>query len=316
MAKNYYEILEVPRSASETEICEAYRRLALKWHPQSNQDNQLSSNYMFHQLAEAYEVLSDPLKRSCYDQYGEFALKEGFQIGQDFTGGYRYCGNASEIFEKFFGNSNPFFEDFVDAEGSFFGKAVRGLNQPKSLPPEDLVVPVECTLEELYNGCSKEVFYARRVLNQDKITFSNEAGVKKVHILPGYSEDSEMVYEGEGHQSDVHPDSKLIFKVKQEPHSAFQRKGHDLVLTKRILLIEAIMAEPFQLKTLDNRVISVSLGEIISPYTKKVVKGEGMPVPSHDQTAKEKGDLIIQFEIEFPKYIPDDKKQILKDILG
>ena len=100
MAKNYYDILGVNKSCSRTDILVAYRRLAIENHPRSSQVNDL---HKFHEIAEAYEILSDPRYRDCYDKFGEFGLKEGVaNENRGFVGGYRYIGNAFEILKVSF----------------------------------------------------------------------------------------------------------------------------------------------------------------------------------------------------------------------
>ena len=87
--------------------------MALKFHPQKNKTDIAANTYKFSQIAEAYEVLSDPGKKAIYDQYGEIVLKEGLPGKGGKSRCYKYAGNALEIFEKFFGTDNPFF-DIVD----------------------------------------------------------------------------------------------------------------------------------------------------------------------------------------------------------
>ena len=121
---DYYNILEIKRTATNEEIAQAYsypiytkfryRRLALKHHPQRNKSDIAASTYKFTQIAEAYEVLSEPTKKGIFDQYGEIVLKEGLPGKAGKSHCYKYAGNALEIFEKFFGTDNPFL-DIVDS---------------------------------------------------------------------------------------------------------------------------------------------------------------------------------------------------------
>lgn len=218
MSKNYYAILEIPREASELEICEAYRKHALKWHPLKNKENPTGALHMFHELAEAYDVLSDgnwysATKRNYYDQYGEFGLKEGVSDPQKgFIAGYRYAGNADEIFEKFFGTDNPYFSDYIGLGirplDTLFGSATGGLEAPAKEPPSNVVVPVDCTLAELYNGCEKEVIYSRVVLNADRVSSSKMEFRKRIEVRRGYSSSSQIVFPGEGNESSSFPNSK------------------------------------------------------------------------------------------------------------
>ena len=132
----------------------------------------------FHAICEAYEVLSNQQLRTIYENYGDEGLRRGIK-GPDgvFRGGYQYQENCYEIFDKFFLESNPFFDLCTDLtkvsgtnleiEGSYFGTAYRGLNQPKAEPEKDIDVTVDVTLEEIYNGSRREVSYEKQVLGLD-----------------------------------------------------------------------------------------------------------------------------------------------------
>ncbi|KAG8224213.1 hypothetical protein J437_LFUL002669 [Ladona fulva] len=115
---DYYKILEVPRGVSTAEIKKAYRRLALKWHPDKNPDNQEEANKRFKEISEAYEVLSDEKKRKVYDQYG----KEGLS---GLNGARRSAGRHHDFFsdDDIFGGAFPgfVFRDPEDVFREFFG---------------------------------------------------------------------------------------------------------------------------------------------------------------------------------------------------
>eukprot|EP00741_Cyanophora_paradoxa_P018984 tig00021108_g18327.t1 len=119
MGVDYYNVLGINRDASDDDIKKAYRKLAMKWHPDKNPNNREQSEKKFKQVAEAYEVLSDPQKRAIFDQYGEEGLKHG--VPPDGAGGggfqgYNFSGNAEDIFTQFFGSANPF-ASFFDMGG-------------------------------------------------------------------------------------------------------------------------------------------------------------------------------------------------------
>lgn len=125
MGRDYYKILGLTKSASEDELKKAYRKLALKYHPDKNKEP--GAEEKFKEVAEAYEILSDPKKKEIYDKYGEEGLKAGAGGGQGGSsgpggaggpGGYTYAwsGDPNETFKMFFGNSNPF-SMFFDMNG-------------------------------------------------------------------------------------------------------------------------------------------------------------------------------------------------------
>ena len=103
MNVNYYECLEIPRTATSEGISNAYRRLALKFHPEKNPSNKAANLQRFNEICEAYDVLSDPEKKAIFDLYGEYGLKNGVtnSKGQK-VGGYMFMGESFEIFEQFF----------------------------------------------------------------------------------------------------------------------------------------------------------------------------------------------------------------------
>ncbi len=253
---------------------------------------------------------------------------------------YRYSGNALEIFEKFFGTDNPFI-DVVDSvaaqlEGSMLGSAFGGSSQKPPKAPDDLTVICECTLEELYMGCMKKVEYERNVLGLDGKTTKKSAESIEVEIKPGQASDSIIKFPGKGHEAYSYPtcstfflfyfqDSKfaiadLLIKVTEVQHPKYKRKGNDLIYLHKISLYDALCAAPFEIETLDHRIITVSVDQIINPRYKKPILQEGMPIPQTDPLAslkkeKEKGTLWILFDIEFPTYLSEEKKLKLRDIL-
>uniref|UniRef100_A0AAY5EVV0 J domain-containing protein n=1 Tax=Electrophorus electricus TaxID=8005 RepID=A0AAY5EVV0_ELEEL len=125
----YYQILGVQKSASPDDIKKAYRKLALKWHPDKNPDNKEEAEKKFKEISEAYEVLSDANKRSVYDRYGKEGLS-GSGGGGHYHNGDPFAGftfrNPEDVFREFFGGQDPF-ADFFDLFGDdfFFGGARR-----------------------------------------------------------------------------------------------------------------------------------------------------------------------------------------------
>eukprot|EP00286_Rhodomonas_abbreviata_P010544 CAMPEP_0181339386 /NCGR_PEP_ID=MMETSP1101-20121128/29228_1 /TAXON_ID=46948 /ORGANISM="Rhodomonas abbreviata, Strain Caron Lab Isolate" /LENGTH=150 /DNA_ID=CAMNT_0023450351 /DNA_START=38 /DNA_END=487 /DNA_ORIENTATION=+ len=146
---NYYDILQLTKNSTDPEIKKAYRKLAMKWHPDKNPDNAEEAAKKFQEIGEAYDVLSDMEKRAIYDQFGYEGLRDGIPNSDGETmGAYSYKQNAQEIFENFFGTKNPFATFGFEAM-PFASK----LNKPGPQKGKPVTFNLECSLKELYNGC-------------------------------------------------------------------------------------------------------------------------------------------------------------------
>ena len=142
---------------------------------------------------------------------------------------------------------------------------------------DDIVVTLECELYEFFNGAIKDVSLARKqMLSQTQGSVVN-ADRFEVTVLPGFSEETKLVYDGRGHESfGAHP-SNLVIKFSQKPLANFVRKGDDLVYTHTLSLVEALQMQPVAVNTLDNRKVFVAPSDVITPQTELRVAGEGMP---------------------------------------
>ncbi|XP_040840300.1 dnaJ homolog subfamily B member 6 isoform X4 [Ochotona curzoniae] len=133
---DYYEVLGVQKHASPEDIKKAYRKLALRWHPDKNPENKEEAERKFKQVAEAYEVLSDAKKRDIYDRYGKEGLNGGGGGGSHFDSPFEFgftFRNPEDVFRDFFGGRDPFSFDFFGVLGDFHFQAVRICTQEKKL---------------------------------------------------------------------------------------------------------------------------------------------------------------------------------------
>jgi len=330
--KDYYQILKLSRSCSQEEISESYRILSLKYHPKiSKPENSATYEYYFQKLAEAYEVLSDPKKKEIFDIYGKEGLKNGIMKKDKKIDGYRYLGNGHEIFEKFMGTGNPFTlirenekknKEIREKENIIIDAAKQQNNneEKNEKKAKDIVIELECTLEELYNGCVKNVKYNRKKVSSDSITLKDVEDSIDVEILRGYDKNSVIRFKDMGNEGLGEKNSDLVIKIKEKKNKLFKRVNkNDLIYIHEISLSQALNGEPVRLTTLDNRKIAISIDEIISPSTIKKVPGEGMPIYKKELSVRnleiEKGDLYIKFHIIFPEYIDPVRKMEISKLL-
>jgi len=314
MGQDYYAILTLTRSASDADVKKAYRKLSLKFHPDKNQEPFAPEK--FRQIAEAYDVLSDPRKRAVYDQFGEEGLKNGVPSGGGESGawteGYTFHGDAQKVFRDFFGGDNPFSEFFdgIDGDLSMGFGGLRGRGRKKKDPPieRDLVL----SLEEVFHGCIKKMKISRRVMNEDGHTSSIRDKILTIHVKKGWREGTRITFPEEGDQGPNNIPADIVFIVRDKPHPRFKREGNNLIFTARVLLGKALTGCNVEVPTLDGRLLNIPINDIIMPGYRKVVPCEGMPMSRDPQ---ERGDLLIQFDIEFPKQLTPEKKLMIKQAL-
>ena len=320
LSLDYYKILQLPKNCLQEDIAESFRNLSLKYHPKvCSPENSAKSEFHFQKLCEAYEVLSDPIKKEIYDIYGQEGLKNGIIDKKgNIKGGYIYSGNGHEIFEKFMGTANPFTLKGESEKGFFDEQICENKKNEEGVQPID--VDLECTLEELYNGCVKHIKYKRRVIGVDFRTTEEKEAAVDVEIFRGYDKHTVIPYKGMGNQSPGMKNSDLIVHIKEKKHKCFQRvNANDLIYVHKIDLAQALNSEPVKFTTLDGRKLAISIDEIISPSTVKVVPGEGMPIFQNEMNVRDlnirKGDLYIKFDIKFPEYIDPAKKIEITSLL-
>ncbi|CAA2985567.1 dnaJ ERDJ3B [Olea europaea subsp. europaea] len=320
--KSYYDILQVTKSASDDQIKRAYRKLALKYHPDKNQGNE-EANKKFAEINNAYEVLSDGEKRSIYDRYGEEGLKQHAANG----GGSRSGGmNFQDIFSSFFGGG-PMEEE---------EKIVKG---------DDVIIELDATLEDLYMGGSLKVWREKNVLKPapgkrrcncrnevyhkqigpgmfqqmteqvceqcPNVKFEREGYFVTVDIEKGMQDGQEVVFYEDGEPIIDGEAGDLKFRIRTAPHDRFRREGNDLHTTVTITLVQALVGFEKTIKHLDDHLVDISFKGITKPKEVRKFKGEGMPL----HFSNKNGDLYVKFEVLFPTSLTEDQKTKIKAIL-
>uniref|UniRef100_A0A4W5KRP4 DnaJ heat shock protein family (Hsp40) member B4 n=1 Tax=Hucho hucho TaxID=62062 RepID=A0A4W5KRP4_9TELE len=270
MGKDYYKILGIVKGAADEDIKKAYRKQALKWHPDKNKA--ANAEEKFKEIAEAYEVLSDPKKREIYDQYGEEGLKGGGGPGSgpdgqgnNFTS-YTFHGDPHATFATFFGGANPFAMFFgrkpngrgpgggddedmeVDGNdpfGSFTSFNLNGFPRDRHVGiggqqrrKQDPAVHHELrvSLEEVFHGCTKRMKISRKRMNPDGRTMRTEDKILTIEIKRGWKEGTKITFPREGDESANTIPADIVFVIKDKPHAHFRREGSDIVYPVKVSL--------------------------------------------------------------------------------
>lgn len=363
MGKDFYKILGVSKTASDDEIKKAYRKLALKYHPDKNKAP--GAEEKFKEVAEAYEILSDKKKRDIYDQYGEEGLKgEPGSGGGHATSGaggpggfsYTFHGDPRATFAQFFGTNDPFSIFFGDDRSGFGGFGgmdhdmeghgghhgedifsqmhggrggmpgggafrsqsfnMQGNPQAKKMkvdPPieHDLYV----TLEDVSTGCSKKMKISRMVVGADG-NARKEEKILQITVKPGWKAGTKITFPKEGDQIPGKVPADIVFIIRDKPHGNFKREGSDIKYTAKITLKQALGCGgswQLMIPTLGGGSVPLNINnEVIKPATIKRLQGRGLPYPKEPSR---RGDLIVNFDIQFPDNLSKNAREILNDLL-
>ncbi|KAK3121580.1 hypothetical protein QOZ80_8BG0656660 [Eleusine coracana subsp. coracana] len=334
---DYYEILNVERSANEDDLRRAYRRLAMRWHPDKNPAGKADAEARFKEITEAYNVLSDAGKRAVYDQYGEEGLRGGAAPQPP-------GGGADDIFAEFFG-STPFTYCNTTCGG---GGSTRAGRQPPPPPPAwdgggfgrtyyrgdqqsaaasggaaaSTMAPIvvesrlACTLEELYVGVTKKMRISRNVVDANG-RMKPESEILSIEVKPGWKKGTKITFPGKGNQQWTHLPADLVFVVDEKPHALYRRDGNDLLAEASVTLTEALGGAAVVLTTLDGRELAVGVGDddeapVVRPGYELVVPMEGMPLP---REPGRRGCLRIRFDVAFPDRLTRRQRALIKRAL-
>ena len=276
--KDYYEVLGVPRTATQKDISAAFRKLARKYHPDLNSGDKQAET-RFKELSEAHDVLSDSKKRKLYDEFGEAwasAAAAGVQPGQGRGGGFRpeagsrvqYRTVSPEEMEDLFGDQGGIGDIF----GSIFGSNSRTRQQPI-----DVELPITVSLAELFTGASRTV----ELPGGRRVEVRVPAGVKEGTVLrvPG-----------------------LRATLQVAPDSIFTREGKDLRVTVPVPLRVALGGGEVAAPTIKGGQVKFSVPAETQNGTKIRLRGLGLPDPKGGAA----GDMYAEVRVQLP--VPMDEK--------
>jgi curved DNA-binding protein len=320
--KDYYQTLGVPKTATDKEIKQAFRKLARKLHPDVNPGDK-TAEARFKEINEANEVLGDPDKRRKYDELGanwrqyEQARQQGqgFPPGSPFgfggaggqdawtinmggPGGARTM--SEEEMQDLFGNEDPFSDFFR----TFFGGAGpregggrgRGSRAPRSQKGQDIEHGVELTLEEAYHGATRRV----------SIKENGHARSVDVRIPVGVKDGSRVRAAGEGASGAAGGISgDLYLRVQVKPHTMFERKGNDLQTKVAVPVTTAVLGGEAQVPTITGSV-RLKIPEGTQNGQMFRLKGHGMPQVGKSE---ERGDLYATVEVQLPRALTKEQRE-------
>jgi curved DNA-binding protein len=317
--KDYYATLGVPKTATEKEIKQAFRKMARKYHPDVNPGDK-SSESRFKDINEAYEVIGDPQKRKKYDELGsnwkayEQAQQRGGAGGFDPSqwnvnpGGGGQGGQGSyrtmtaEEMRDLFGNEDPF-SDFFHAffsgsgEPEIRGRGGRaGARATRAQQGRDVEHPIDLSLEDAYRGST------RRFSMKD----GGQSRNVDVRIPPGVGEGSRVRVAGEGEQgSGGAASGDLYLRVHLTPDSRFERKGQDLHAKVRVPVTTAVLGGEAEVPNLGGKPLRLKIPAGTQNGQVFRLKGHGMP---HVSKPGEHGDLYATVEAELPRELTPEER--------
>jgi curved DNA-binding protein len=311
MAEDYYKILGVEKKSSLDDIKKAYRKLALKWHPDKNPNNK-SAEETFKKISEAYAVLSDPEKRKNYDMFGsaeQFRQRysqedifKDFDLDDilrsfGFSGGFTRGGGA-RTFRTAGGGGGHYSTD-----GSF-SDIFRGSGQPFSHIPrkgQDILYNLSITLEESALGADK------------KLALQKDDRVEEINIkIPaGINSGKKLRLSGKGTAGiDGGPPGDLYLNISILPHPIFARDGNDIFVEKTINFTQAVLGTTIEIPTIDGTTKRIKVPPGTQNNTKIRMKGYG--VSGLKGTLK--GDQFVKITVEIPKRLNDRQTQLIKKL--
>lgn len=271
---DYYNILGLTKNATADEIKQAYKKLAMKHHPDRNGGDESK----FKELSSAYEILSNPEKRQMYDlghdPASRFNQDSGFNANNPF--GFNF---NSSVFDDLF-----------------------GFTRQRAPRNKTYTLTIAVTLEDVFAG---------KEYNTEVAIPGQPSKIITIVIPAGIENGQSIKYAGMGDTSfsDL-PPGDLIVTVQVNRHARFDRAGADLIYHHTITVWEAMLGSTLQINMLNNKTINVTIPPGTQPDTTLQCKNEGLP---HPRSAS-RGNLRIKLKITIPTELSDSQKQLLQEI--
>ncbi len=309
MKRDYYEVLGVNRNADDAAIKKAYRKLAKKYHPDSNAGN-AQAEERFKEVTEAYDILSDPEKRKLYDRFGHAAFDGSAQgaaggaSGGPGGGFYRSAGPDGSYQEYHFegGDMDDILKNLFG--GGFGGFGFSGSRSRYAADGSDLEAEISVTFEEAVFGCDKVIHLG------DNREAGGTGKALKVHIPAGIDTGKSIRLRGKGMPgSGGGRPGDLMLKVKVEEKAGFERKGMDIYTTVRVPFTTAVFGGEAMVQTLYGNVLC-KIAEGTQSGTKIRLKGKGVVSMKEPGVY---GDQYVTVQIEVPKNLNETAKRKLKE---
>jgi curved DNA-binding protein len=301
---DYYETLGVSKSATAAEIKKAYRKLALKYHPDKNNGDK-GAEAKFKQISEAYAVLSDSKKRQQYDTYGSNGFHERFSQedifrGFDLNSILRQFGFGASSFGtgasfRSSQGTNPFDSIFGNASGM---GCQGGGCKPQPIKGQDLTYELSIGLEDVLQGAEKTVSLRQNGKTQN-VSVKVPRGIESGKRL-------RLAGKGASSSSGGSP-GDLYLKINIAPHSHFCREGDDLVIEKRIPFSKACLGTDVEITSLEGKRFKVKVPAGVQQESRLRIKGYGLPTGP----IGERGDLYVKIAVQIPQMLSPEQQGVI-----
>ncbi len=311
MADDYYKVLGVDKKADQEDIKKAYRKLALKYHPDRNPDNH-EAEEKFKKISEAYAVLSDQEKRKQYDSFGSDQFSQRYShedIFRDFDinqilrdMGFGGDSGTNRTFRGTGGKRGNYSFRSGDSFGDLFGQGGQKYYQPPHRG-EDLQYNLNITLEESVYGTEK------------KLSLKRDGRVDEINVkIPaGISTGKKLRLVGKGNAGlEGGPTGDLYLNINVTPHPIFARDGNDIYIDKAIPFTQAVLGTSIDVPTLDGTIKRIKIPAGTQNGTKIRMKGYGAPGMKGSGSAK--GDQYVKITIDVPRKITEIQQKLIKKL--